>query len=347
MIVEVLKEALLKNLGQLKQAPNNWLRRNCPVCHTQGHSRDTRSRFGIQFTNNSIAVNCFNCGFSCGYTEGKPLSKSLKHLLRTIGVDSKFIEYVEFESFKIKHKIQDRDPDAPSAIQRAKSSIETWHTIPLPDDALPIETWLRYNNSDYNFKRALEYVKSRSIRNLEQFYWSPSDAHNLKERVIIPYRYNDRSVGYTARLCYDTADKSIPKYYQQCPRDFVYNLDSQRDWNRKITIVTEGVLDAWTVDGVGVLGEITPNKIDIINRIGKQIIVSPDRDYKGGDLVRVAMENNWAVSFPKWDNGIKDAAKACEKYGRLLTVKSIIDSAITNPSKIKIKWDIEQNERKK
>jgi len=154
-------------------------------------------------------------------------------------------------------------------------------------------------------------------------------------------------VGYTSRLCYNVADKSIPKYYQQCPNDFVYNLDHQDDRLRKYTLVNEGVLDAWTVDGISILGEIGQAKVDIINRLQKQVIVCPDRDKKGHDLVETAIENNWAVSFPKWNSKIKDACQAAEIYGRLLTTHSIISSAVSGKEMIQLKWEIEQNARER
>jgi len=44
---------------------------------------------------------------------------------------------------------------------------------------------------------------------------------------------------------------------------------------------------------------------------------------------------------------IKDAAKASEVYGRLLTTHSIISSAVSGKDKIKLKWEIEQNARKR
>jgi hypothetical protein len=110
--------------------------------------------------------------------------------------------------------------------------------------------------------------------------------------------------------------------------------------------LTEGVLDAWTVDGISILGEIGQAKIDIVNRLQKEIIVCPDRDLKGWDLVEAAIDNNWKVSFPKWNKDIKDAAAASEKYGKLLTTHSIISSAIQGKDKIKLKWEIEFNGRK-
>lgn len=351
MIIDILNEAIRQNIGTLKAAPKGWYKRHCMLCHTQGHGRDTRNRFGIQFNTESIAVNCFNCGFSAGYSEGKELSKSFKFFLKQLSIDDKLIEHIEFEIFKKKNQIrvvregdEEKEEDRES---RFKSLFQRWKHIDLPDGSLPITEWLEHGIDDPNFLKVVNYAIGRRIYNLDEFYWSPSKSHNLHQRILIPYIYKKKIVGFTARLCYDTEEKIIPKYYQQCPTDFVYNLDHQQGWERKYVIVNEGVLDAWSTDGISSLGEISQVQIDIINRLQKQVILCPDRDKKGTDLVDAAIENNWAVSFPKWDVGIKDAAKASERYGRLLTTHSIISSAITGKDKINLRWKIEQNERQR
>lgn len=348
MIVETLKESILAHIGRLRPGANNWLRRNCPMCHTQGHGRDTRMRFGIQFGPRDVAMNCFNCGFSAGYTEGKPLGRSLKHFLKTIGVDHKFVEKLDFEIFRLSQTSHENSADAVgAAISRAREGTETWNTTPLPATALTIAQWIQYQNTDPDFLNVLEYMISRRITAFDEFYWSPDREGHLNQRLIIPFTYNDRSTGYVARLFYTTPDKSIPKYLQVSPKSFVYNLDPQMDWRRRYVIVTEGVLDAWSVDGASMLGEVTPSKVDTINRLGKTVIVSPDLDQKGGDLVQVALENKWSVAFPPWEPGIKDASQAAEKYGRPLTTLSIIQNAVSKPDKIRLRWQIAQNERKK
>ena len=348
MILDLLKDAIISNIRVLKQAPKGWQKRNCMLCHTQGHGADKRGRFGIQFNAQSIAMNCFNCGFSASYTEGEELSKSLKFFLRQINLDDKFIKQLEFEIFKQKNSIKSiiEGKEEEDIESKFKSLFQKWKPMELPKDSLPIMEWLKAGLDEPNFWKVVDYTISRKLF-VENFYWTPNTEHNLNQRLIIPYYYKNKIVGYTGRLCFDTDGKAIPKYYQQCPQDFVYNLDHQQGWSRKYVIATEGVLDAWTVDGVSILGEIGQAKVDIINRLQKQVIVCPDRDKKGGDLVEAAIENNWAVSFPKWDADIKDAAKAAEKYGRLLTTHSIISSAITGKDKIKLKWEIEANERKR
>jgi len=352
MIIEVLKDAILQNIGPLRQAPKGWHKRNCPLCHTQGHGKDTRNRFGIQFNPQSIAMNCFNCGFSAGYTEGKELSKAFKFFLGQLNINQKFIEQIEFEIFKQKNQIRSiREGDEEVKIEdkesRFKALFQKWQPMDLPPDTMRVTEWLDAGLDDREFLEVVNYAVGRRLYDLDKFYWSPLKEHNLNQRLLIPYYYKGKIVGFTSRLYYEVPDKSIPKYYQQCPPDFVYNLDSQQGWSRKYALVTEGVLDAMVIDGISILGEIGQSKIDIINRLQKQVIVCPDRDKKGWDLVEVAIDNDWAVSFPKWDADIKDAAKAAEKYGRLLTTHSIISSAVSGKDKIQLKWRIEQYERQR
>lgn len=349
MILDLLKDAILQNIGPLKQAPKGWHKRHCMLCHTQGHGKDTRNRFGIQFNADSIVCNCFNCGFSAGYKEGGDLTKSMEFFLRQIHVGEEFAKQIKFEIFKEKNKIKEfRDGQVVEDKEsKLKSLFQKWKPTELPKDSLPITTWLENGLADQNFLKVVNYAMDRHIYDLDRFYWSPERTHNLNQRLIIPYYYKRNIVGFTSRLCYDTDDKSIPKYYQQCPTDFVYNLDAQQGWSRKYVLVNEGVLDAWCVDGISTLGELGQDKIDVINRLQKQVIVCPDRDKKGGDLVEAALHNNWAVAFPKWKEGIKDAAKASEIYGRLLTTHSIISSAVSGKEKIQLTWDIQQNERKR
>ena len=54
------------------------------------------------------------------------------------------------------------------------------------------------------------------------------------------------------------------------------------------------------------------------------------------DTVNVAIKQGWSVSFPPWEDDIKDASDAVMRYGRLFTVKSVLDSVETNATKIKI-----------
>jgi hypothetical protein len=217
MIIDILKDAVLQNIGILKQAPKNWQKRNCMLCHTQGHGADTRTRFGIQFNPQSIALNCFNCGFSAGYTEGKELSKSFKFFLKQLHIDEKFIEQIEFEIFKERNKlksIREGDVEKEDQETRIRKLFNKWQPIELPKDSLRIQEWLEAGLDDPNFLSVVNYAIKRKILNLDEFYWTPNTEYNLHQRLIIPYYYKNKIVGFTARLCYDTPNKAIPKYFQ-------------------------------------------------------------------------------------------------------------------------------------
>ena len=161
-IIDILKDAILQNIGPLKTAPKNWHKRNCMLCHTQGHGKDTRNRFGIQFNPQSIVCNCFNCGFSAAYTEGKDLPKSFKFFLTQLHIDHKFIEQVEFEIFKKKNQIssiREGDSDIPEDIEnKFKLLFKTWKETELPKDSYSLEEWLENGLDDPNFLKVVNYA---------------------------------------------------------------------------------------------------------------------------------------------------------------------------------------------
>jgi DNA primase len=119
------------------------------------------------------------------------------------------------------------------------------------------------------------------------------------------------------------------------PKNFVYNLDAQK--THDTVVVTEGQFDALQMGGVALAGN-TPNSTQckIIEDLDKQIVLLPDFDKSGIDTVNVAVKHGWAVSFPEWEDDIKDASDAVLRYGRLFTVKTVLESIETNATKIKI-----------
>jgi hypothetical protein len=102
--------------------------------------------------------------------------------------------------------------------------------------------------------------------------------------------------------------------------------------------VVEGILDALAIDGVAVLhNDLNDLQFRAIASLHREVIVVPDRDSSGMTLVDRAMSYGWAVSFPEWDSDVNDVADAVKKYGRLNTLITITESAITNSLKIKLK----------
>ncbi len=219
-------------------------------------------------------------------------------------------------------------------VQQMKIELPTFETVPLPPDAVKITDITDFNK----FSMAvLEYMAARNL-NVDDtdYYWSPSLGY--RDRLIIPFYYEKRIVGWTARTI--TADKK-PKYLTETQPGFVYGLDEQ-SYNKVFAIVCEGQVDAIHIDGCALGGsEINDQQAMLLNRLAKDIIVVPDRDSAGSKLVERAIELGWSVSLPEWSQEVNDIGDAVSKYGRLYTLYSIANAAESSPLKIRLrakKW---------
>ena len=188
---------------------------------------------------------------------------------------------------------------------------------------------------DENLGAVVDFIKSRGFA-LDDYpwQWSPSTEHGLNRRVIVPYTWQGNTIGYTAR---SANPNSKIKYFNQVDSDYVFNIDAQTA-ERQFVIVTEGPLDAIAVDGVAVLtNNVNENKAEIIESLGKQVIVVPDQDRSGKQLLEQAVEYGWGVSFPLWEPDVKDCAEAYKRYGKLYTLRSILADVETSGLKIKLR----------
>ena len=180
-----------------------------------------------------------------------------------------------------------------------------------------------------------EYARQRGVLGVYPLLHF-SDMAN-KKRVIIPFMYNNELVGWTGRHI-NPPTKETPKFLNNIKAGYVFNVDAFAGTEREIVIVTEGIFDAILVDGVAVQGNaVSPEQAQLIDKLGKRVILCPDRDSAGKDLIEQAITLDWEISFPPWDKDVKDAADAVSKYGRLLTVASIIKHATKNKMKSQVK----------
>jgi DNA primase len=183
---------------------------------------------------------------------------------------------------------------------------------------------------------AAEYLDSRGVLELSEWYTSASPLQGMDNRVILPYTSDNKIVGYTARWIGDVPDKKTAKMITSRPPSFVFNLDHQSQ-QRKYTIVTEGEYDALTLDGVAVMtNSISPEQAKIIEDIDIEPVVLPDKDRAGMTLALQAAELGWSVSFPDWPSGIKDANDAARQFGRVAVLQSVILAIESSPLKIKL-----------
>ena len=272
-----------------------------------------------------VVYNCFNCKFTANWQPGRQLTEKFKSLCRWLGASDDEINTMIFEALKTE------SPEYKPT--ESKPKIE-FPNRELPEDSRALVDWLDIDlNAEDEQKLAdvIAYVVDRGFDpTSKNFYWTP--APGFSDRVILPYFYEGRIVGNTARKI--SAGK--PKYVSDQPPFFAYNIDSQPDENKYVFVV-EGQFDALSVGGVGLLtNEVSEQQARIINNLGKTVIVIPDQDKAGTVLMEQAVALDWHISFPTWEDDIKDCADAVQRYGKLFVIVDAIKTATTNPAKIEI-----------
>ena len=318
-----------------KQTPSGWLAFNAPCCEHNGTTPDTRQRGGlIANADEGVSFHCFNCGFKTSWRNGRNLSFKMKKFMRWLNVPDDTITKLALQV------LQTKTDD---------TGHKTFITLPkfvskeLPAKSKPIHEWADYKalepgGIDKNLFKVLEYIASRKLNlNDYDFYWTPESGY--RDRLIIPFYYREKVVGYTARKVVE----SKVKYLSEQQPGYVFNIDEQTD-DRKYVVAVEGPIDAIAIDGVALLGsEIKEQQTALLKSLGKHVIVVPDRDEAGQKLVYDAMESGWSVSMPDWSQDIGDVNDAVRKYGRLHTLYSIVKNAEESQLKIKLrmkKWFI-------
>jgi 5S rRNA maturation endonuclease (ribonuclease M5) len=303
-----------------KITPSGWVSFNAVCCHHNGTSADNRQRGGIM-VNEGVSYHCFNCGFKASWQPGRKVSVKLKRLMQWLGVPDDAITKCSLEALRFEEDL---------TYQGEKSLIPVFIDKALPLGTEPIVNFL--DNPPDELLLVMGYLIGRNLY-LEdyQFHWTPEDG--FQNRLIIPFFYQNRIVGYTARKITD----GKPKYISEQQPGYVFNLDRQH-YERKYVIVTEGPIDAICVDGVAVMSaEISASQHALISQLQREVIVIADRDDAGYRMVEQALEYGWSVSFPDWAEGIKDVNDANKVYGKLATLYSIISTKESNNLKIQLK----------
>ena len=332
--MNLIQSTILTSLpsGQ-KKTPSGWISFNAPCCIHNGESQDRKKRGGIMTSaDGTLSYHCFNCGYKTSYVIGRKLNQKMRQFMSWIGIPDDTIKKLAIEAMR--HEEADTKYEKKKFVNFVKKQ--------LPKNTHKLDIWLeKYVAKDLTapqYKKIdglLNYLKARGIDpSWYDFMYSPDFYFNFDQRVIIPFYWRGEIVGYTGRL-FEKAEKI--KYVTEVQPGYVFNLDAQT-WDRKFVIVTEGPFDAITVSGVSILGsEINETQRELIEGLGKKIIVVPDRDAPGEKLINQAIEFGWSVAFPEWAEDVDDVADAVLKYGRLFTIQSILKSTESNKLKIDLK----------
>lgn len=332
MNIDQIYSDILTKLGNLKSTPKGWMMRDCMVCHRYGESQDKRKRFGILYDGGCIQTHCFNCGHKARFDGTSYTSKNFKLLLTELGFDEKYIKTINFNIFS------DIEKQQPLIDKSKPSPTKKWVPYKLDETIKPINYWLEAGVDSDELIKVCEYLISREL-DVSKFFWNNNKDWKFKNRAILPFYYNDEVVGFTARFAGKPKNKTTPRYYSHVPEDFIYNYTETT--NSKYIIVTEGALDALSVNGMAIFGNtISSIQKDLLDNHRDKIVVLPDFSPDGYSLVESAIVNEYKVSFPFWYKKYKDASEASKNIGRIATVKSIIDGITDNKLKINVKWGL-------
>jgi Toprim-like len=308
---------------------NGWTSFNAPCCN------DQRGRGGIiTNANGSLSYHCFNCNYTANYTPGRHLNYKFRKLLGYLGAGEQEVKRLVIEAIRVKEFV------APEDVKEEHQEV-VFKARPLPEEAKSITelaTWYALGDSvnvPDEYYEAIIYLDKRQFDwDKYDVYWSSEKAYNLNKRVIIPFYWKNQIIGYTARTFVDNVK---PKYYSQYESNYVFNMDKQTP-EKQFVIVVEGPFDAMAIDGVAILGnECSEVQADIIDSLGREVIVVPDNDRAGANLVSQAAEYGWSVSFPIWHETCKDVNEAVLKYGKLFVLKAIIAGKESSKLKIELK----------
>lgn len=316
-IVSQIHGLLMNNLPvRTNRTPSGWITFDCPMCN------DKRKRGGVIESGAKISYHCFNCDYTTGWALNAHLGKRFKDLVERLGASKTDIHQAQVNLLKYSEELEQVEPDNFVYTSGRFNSVE------LPENAQTIESL----PEEHELR---QYAQARGILGLYPLLHFPDIAN--RKRVVVPFTYNGDVVGWTGRHI-APPDKDTPKYLMNTQPGYVFNVDAFANNDREIVIVTEGIFDAILVDGVSIMGNsVTPEQAHLIEKLGKRVILCPDRDDAGKELIQQAIALDWEVSFPPWAPDIKDAADAALRYGRLATIHSIITNATDNKIKIKVR----------
>jgi 5S rRNA maturation endonuclease (ribonuclease M5) len=318
-------------------ATSGWISFNAPCCVHNGETADTRGRGGMVLNaDGGTSYHCFNCNFKASYVPGRHLTYKFRKLLLWLGADEGTVKRLVIDAIRIRELV------APETLVEATEQEEIkFKARPLPEEAQSFHALSNFytlnNDRDVpkEFHNAVLYSATRKVDlSRYEFYWTPEKQYSLNRRIIVPFTWRNQIIGYTAR----TFDDDVkPKYHNSHEPNYVFNVDRQPK-DAKFVIVVEGPFDAMAVDGVAILGnECHETQADIIDSLGREVIVVPDADRAGARLVDTAIEYGWTVSFPVWQETHKDVASAVEAFGKLFVIKTILEARQSNRLKIELR----------
>jgi hypothetical protein len=327
-----LTQLVQQYLPNDRKTTSNGFSINCPMCVSMGERRpDTKHRGGFRINPDSgWTYHCFNCGHKNMWKSGGPIGKNLMYFLTTIGIPAKQIP-IKLRLLRPSEQMTVKiEEDAPLDVAIG------FDEVSLPPGSRSFESWAEDDDPPSLFFDAFNYMAGRgeAVFNGATYYWTPDTNYGINQRVIIPFYYQGKMVGYTARVF--TGNTKLRKYYSNQPSDYMYNQELL-EGDREIVFLIEGILDAVSIKGVGVLGNnLSAKQINLLKWSNKRIILVPDRNKAGERLLNQVIKLGWeaAVITTEWGSNVDDCAKATSRFGKLYVLETILNTATKNKIKV-------------
>ena len=304
--------------GKRKQTPSGWISFNAVCCG------DRRQRGGLKISDQGWSYHCFNCGFTASFILGRPLSFKARKFLTLLTVPEAEIDMLNIESM--------RHRSIHGLIEERQQTFDKLAAIEFQERDLPpfAELLSAYPESDY-----WSYLQDRRVPTDYPYMVQLQNdgVHWTRPHIVIPFTHHDKIVGYTCRFL----DGKSPKYISDSQPGYVFGTDLQHS-NWQYAVVVEGIFDALSISGLAVMhNTVSDAQARLIRGLGKDIIVVPDQDTAGLELIDRAVELGWSVSIPDWPVHIKDVNDAVVKYGKLGALLTILEARETSKIKIELR----------
>jgi hypothetical protein len=300
-----------------KQTPSGWISFDCPLCD------DRRSRGGIKPSDQGWSYHCFNCSNTASFVLGRSLSIRARRFLQQLHVPDQDIEHLNLESIRHRSVHGILDDRVRTFNQLANIEFEEFDDFPPGSELITAE-----------LPKYWQYLRNRGVpEDFPAMTTIRTDGiHWVRAHVTIPFTYDGKVVGWTARML----DGRTPKFISHSQPGYVFGIDLQpAGWQH--VLVMEGIFDALSTGGVAVMhNTVSDQQARLIRSLGREVTVVPDQDRAGIDLIDRAVELGWAVSIPDWPD-CKDANDAVQKYGRLATLLTIFAARETSRVKIELR----------
>ena len=311
---KLLRELIEENIHLGRESATGFRALRCQVCN------DHSERAGFKFDGDTVGYSCFNCGAKFRYEENSgKLGREARRVLEAFGITRTQLDEVIGSSF-FKRSAEPKT----ITLDALKGPQIKLHTpeVPLPPKSYPLGA---AHNEDLQIP-LIEYLLKRKLDPIALNAHFSVDPKWLN-RVILPCMRDGKVIFWQARTILDGVK---PRYLSPGVDRTAVLYGYHRLWQDYDLplFVTEGILDAESIDGVGLLGsKLNDSKIEVLNRCRRRKIVVIDRDGNGKQLADLALETGWEIAFAPYG----DANKSVIRYGKAYTVWSLLRSA-TVPS---------------